>query len=262
VKLRQKVNVIHEIGTKEQRRHRKRELKAEQILDAAMGLLEQYGMEALTLHRVAKELDYVPGALYRYFASKDVLLAALQRRTITELHAHFRQRRSRWQGILGTWGLPPGTLVLAELLCVGQWYCSMPTTHPQHYRLISLLLVDPRFLVPDDEVAKSALVLMEFLRDAQGLFAQAMDLQVVKRADPIEITAVFWSSLHGAVLFQKMRRFQSDLFDPQRLGGMAVKTLLAGWGANSSELEQATLAFEKLIDSKVLEQLIALYFYV
>ena len=33
------------------------------------------------MHRLAKAVDYTPGALYRYFDSKDVLLSALVVRT-------------------------------------------------------------------------------------------------------------------------------------------------------------------------------------
>jgi AcrR family transcriptional regulator len=48
-----------------------------------MGVLER---EGITLQRVAHALGITTTALYRYFPSKDPLLAALQRDAVTELH--------------------------------------------------------------------------------------------------------------------------------------------------------------------------------
>ena len=44
---------------------------------AATHLLEHEGEAALTLRRLAKELGLVPNALYRYFPSREVLIAAV-----------------------------------------------------------------------------------------------------------------------------------------------------------------------------------------
>src|SRR5688572_26943652 len=64
---------------------RKRELKAEAVLDAATALLEAEGLDGVTLGRVAAAMDLVPAALYRYYDSKDALLAGLQRRAVAQI---------------------------------------------------------------------------------------------------------------------------------------------------------------------------------
>lgn len=46
------------------------------IMDAALALLEREGEDALTLRRLAKEVGVTANALYRYFSSRDVLVAA------------------------------------------------------------------------------------------------------------------------------------------------------------------------------------------
>ncbi|WP_420596013.1 TetR/AcrR family transcriptional regulator [Deinococcus sp.] len=50
---------------------------AEQILAAALALLEQRGRAGLTLRALATELNLTPNALYRYFPSREALLAAV-----------------------------------------------------------------------------------------------------------------------------------------------------------------------------------------
>ena len=67
------------------RSERRRKERSDRVLDAAMRLLVEEGAHALTIQRLAHDLDYAVGALYRYFPSKDALLADLQRKVIHEL---------------------------------------------------------------------------------------------------------------------------------------------------------------------------------
>jgi TetR/AcrR family transcriptional regulator, tetracycline repressor protein len=52
-------------------------LSRERIVDASFGLLESEGWEALSMRRLAQELDVWPMAVYRYFRDKDELVEAL-----------------------------------------------------------------------------------------------------------------------------------------------------------------------------------------
>lgn len=47
------------------------------VVDRAITLLDQTGLEALTMRRLAAELGVQPGALYHHFADKSALLAAV-----------------------------------------------------------------------------------------------------------------------------------------------------------------------------------------
>ena len=57
------------------RRERRRQETIERILDAAMRLMAEQGYEAFTIARLAGDLNYAVGALYRYFKGKDAILA-------------------------------------------------------------------------------------------------------------------------------------------------------------------------------------------
>jgi len=52
-------------------------LSRERILDAALRLADAEGVEALSMRRLAQELDVWPMAVYRWFRDKDELVAAL-----------------------------------------------------------------------------------------------------------------------------------------------------------------------------------------
>ena len=49
----------------------------EEILAAAVALLQQEELSALSLRQLAKQLDLSPTSLYRYFESKQQLITAL-----------------------------------------------------------------------------------------------------------------------------------------------------------------------------------------
>ena len=52
-------------------------LSRERILRAARELVEEEGMNTLSMRRLAQELDVWPMSVYRYFQDKDELLDAL-----------------------------------------------------------------------------------------------------------------------------------------------------------------------------------------
>ena len=57
---------------------RRRQRVREAILEAAERLFADEGPEALSIRRLADEIDYSPAAIYKYFESKDALLDVLK----------------------------------------------------------------------------------------------------------------------------------------------------------------------------------------
>ena len=47
------------------------------VVERAIGVLDESGLDALTMRRLAADLGVQPGALYHHFDGKDALLAAL-----------------------------------------------------------------------------------------------------------------------------------------------------------------------------------------
>ncbi|WP_051581752.1 TetR/AcrR family transcriptional regulator C-terminal domain-containing protein [Pseudonocardia acaciae] len=57
--------------------------RRDEVLHAALDLLDEVGLDALTTRRLAHRLGVQPGALYRHFDSKRTLLAALVDHLVT-----------------------------------------------------------------------------------------------------------------------------------------------------------------------------------
>lgn len=75
---------------------RTRKFTKEAVVDAAIGLIEADGLEALTMRRLGRTLGVEGMALYTYFRGKDELLDAVAERILEGLDTNF-DRSAPWQ---------------------------------------------------------------------------------------------------------------------------------------------------------------------
>lgn len=247
------MNVIHNTRAEvpaagDDRRSKRRDDRSEAILDAAMRLVETSGLEALTLARVADALGYVTTAIYRYFPSKDALLAALQRRAIAEIQAHFDGRVTALREHAA--GVQPATLALACLLELADLYVALPSSHPRSWHFVAILLGDPRPLLSDEEALRTAPLLVAFLAAVGVLFERAAHEKALNPGSAQDRVLAYWAALHGAACMEKMRRIAPALPSAEAIGRGSARSLLASWGASSARLAAASNCLESMGSSR------------
>lgn len=235
------MNVIHTTPATS-RAESRRELKTEAMLARAMEILEADGLEGLTLQRVAQAMGLVTTAIYRYFPSKDALMAALQRRAVRVIAAHFQSELAAVGPRLEK--ATPETASLALLLAMADLYFALPVARPEEWRFVALLLGDPRQLLSEAETAKTAPLLEGFLRDMEALFARAAKTKALDDGDASERVFAFWSALHGAHCLDKVRRVSKAAPSVEAIGRLTALALLSSWGATSARISAA----RRLID--------------
>lgn len=90
-------------------------LSRERILDTAIALVDNDGIEALSMRRIAQQLDVWPMSLYRYFRDKDELIEALGDATAEQVglpdpDAPWRQQAAELlRGLRAAFARHPGT---------------------------------------------------------------------------------------------------------------------------------------------------------
>lgn len=86
-------------------------LSAERIVEAACGILDDYGLGDLTMRRVAEALGVKAGALYWHFPNKQSLLAGVADKVLSPLERPVVDADGTW---LGEWAGNVRALLLAH----------------------------------------------------------------------------------------------------------------------------------------------------
>lgn len=206
------VNMIHSL------QDRRREATRARIVEAGLDRVADGGLEALSMHAVAAAVDLTPGALYRYFASKDDLLLAMELEVLDAW-------RARLAAAAGDAPTP-----LAGVVRATRAYLALAAEDPNRFALISHLLGDPRPRL-DDERARA---LVPPLLGLLGLVA--VPLGGLDRA------VLLFASLHGLSQLRKLNRLAPAPLDAEGLADRLVDTLLLGFGFPPEAIAHARAA--------------------
>lgn len=233
---------------------RQRNDKTEAILDAAMQLAASGGLEALTLGRVAESLGVVTTALYRYFASKDALLAALQRRAVVALHARYMTSLEPLTPPTGATKAPAKSVearvaALVPVLATGRFYIALPTTEPENFGLVARLIGTPGVVIPDEEAAAAVPLVASFLQAVGMRVEAAVKAGAIESGDAAQRTVMLWAAFHGLTQLSKLQRITPSL-STEALVDASTHTILRGWGATSDVLELAQQALARAIKKR------------
>jgi AcrR family transcriptional regulator len=213
--------------------------RVESIISSAMTIIEKEGIETLTIHRLAKDMNWAVGAMYRYFPSKDALFVELQCRVIDEFSQLLNDGLVELDNFNTRRKAEKKTRALSVPFAVSRLYQEFARKQPAHFRLISLTIGDPAPRLDDEFGSRVIAELMPVLvRVAKG-FNEATGLKALSTGNDLKRTVTFWSAIHAIVPLAKFGRFDAKLFDADALMEEVVFTLLKGWSAPESHLVDA-----------------------
>lgn len=204
-----------------------------------MDLVTQEGLAGLTIHRLAKELNYTVGALYRYFDSKDDLIAILQADGMMALLETLREIRRECYHWAEQQQVPADTKELLQLLVVGDFYASFALSGSAHYRLMSLMLGHPEPVIGDEQAKHVLMVSQPIFDDLREHLNRAVEVGALGDGPEQDRTLVLWSSLFGLMQVQKVGRLTPDFLDCERVLAQLLRSLLLGWGATTEKVDHA-----------------------
>ncbi|MCA9918450.1 MAG: TetR/AcrR family transcriptional regulator [Anaerolineales bacterium] len=171
------------------------------ILYNARQMIVAQGIDGLSIRALADSIDYTPGALYKYFNSKEALVDAVRADCFEELNIFIAER-------VGTAVTTPEMLLLGGLA-----YIEYAAQRPQEYHL--MFNMEPSHATSGEQrkMAMRALLLIVQLGIAQG--------QIVAQGgyDAAIIAYHCWATVHGIASLQAtvLLEERSDLADTNRL---------------------------------------------
>jgi AcrR family transcriptional regulator len=218
-------------------RQRRREGNIEGFIDAALEVLLEEGYDALTVGKVAQRIGCAVGAMYRYFASKDELMVAVQRRVIDEINAQLSAALGRLDAHVGrARTLDKKQVALLRLMVVPLVHEWVAVERPAYFALLSLSISTPKVLVKTEQAAPSMMSLMSLNLTVARLFEEAAAAGALAAGDAIRRAVILWASHHGILQLRKLDRFGLPALAAANLSIETVQPLLTGWGASSDEL--------------------------
>ncbi len=222
------------------RRETERDARVDWILDAALDVVVREGLGALTTPRLAKGLNYTPAALYRYFASKDALLLALETRTARRYYARFFSVFGAAREKLPE--LRPRPRALAQILVAIRVYSALASAEPEHFQLVSVLVSGDRSWMTADAAATLREELLPQVSEVIGLFALAADAGALAEGNHAHRAIGIWIALHGFLAVTPLAQAHPSLLSMDAIADEHVTALLRGWGASARDLATAAEA--------------------
>ncbi|BCJ54573.1 hypothetical protein Asp14428_60480 [Actinoplanes sp. NBRC 14428] len=181
-------------------------------MEAALTVLEAEGAAALTIRRIAADVEYTAPIVYQYFASKDAL--------IVELIAHgYELMLAEAKRIAGE-----ERDVDRRFLGVARGYMRFAAEHPHLFAVMNNGIV-----IAADERQRVTKPTVDLLLELITTWA---DAHGVVLADPVEAGEIVWGALYGIASLGQLGVIGAER--AERLGEQALATILRGWLAGPS----------------------------
>jgi AcrR family transcriptional regulator len=178
------------------------------LVQEAVRTIRRGGVHALTLRRVGEKLGVSRTALYRHFADKSALLAAVAREGFRSLRLQLLEAwESHGHGREG-------------LNAMGIAYVEFAVANPSHYRVMFGGYVTDAG-VRDPELAQEGAGAFQVLVDAI-LFLQEQG--VVRRDQPLQLAQYIWANVHGIAMLAIDGQLKQPVGDVVRFSNERMRT--------------------------------------
>ena len=116
----------------------------------------------------------------------------------------------------------------------------MAEKSPARYRMVDLMLVDPRTMVREEDRMTVLQTLFELLGRVENRLEQAAQDKIISQGPFRERTIGLWSSLLGISSMQKMRRLYPEQVPAENLISHTLHPLFIAWECDRAALQTAS----------------------
>ena len=219
-------------------RDRHREKRRREFLDVARRIINTEGHDALTMQRVTEAVGSSTGGIYIYFASKDVLMAELQREAFDVMVASYLLGQSQLDAVLEERGADLPAAALARAVATCRFWIDSEETLPGEIELSRRLIAGATapMAQPGEGVLPAALRLLD---EGRQRLDAAVEAGVLDPGNSLERAVMLVASMTGVLLTSKLGGWDTSLFDGRHLATGLVSDILVGWGATREQLAVA-----------------------
>lgn len=220
------------------RRSTKHETRRRQLLDAAMAIVVEEGLDGLTVAGIAKRLDAAVGSLYRYFPGKDALIVGLQERAIRDFHGHLVARLAAARDVLGEHTeTAPGRLAL--IMVPLHVYLADGRAETSRHRLLDTFLSFPTPVLGDEQAREVDEALEPLMQVITDLITAAVETGALAPGDCRVRTQLVVAAVHGLDHMRKRDRVIPERLRVARILPELLASFLRGWGGRDEDIARA-----------------------
>jgi AcrR family transcriptional regulator len=202
------------------------------LLEAALGLVSEKGVEGFSLREAAREVGVSPAAAYRHFEDKKALLAALAIDGMGRLALAMEVALARVNGEPGS----PARAV-AELAAVGEAYVEFAVDSPSHFQVMFGPWCDhPDLTEVPAEARPNGRDPFQILVDSLDGLVRSGAITPARR-EGAEIVA--WSGVHGLAALLVSEALPLGPVERAQALALIVRTQLLGMGCAPALLAPA-----------------------
>lgn len=209
------------MGIAERRQREREELQAA-IIDAAVAIVSEQGIDALSVRAVADRIEYSHATIYLYFKGKDELLRAV-------VHAGF----DRFDGMLmRALEESEGAGTQGALAAVRRAYIDFALEHTAYFRLMfnipGVPCMEPDCRPSDLGVMGEPLPRRDTWNRFGEIIARGIAAGELPWRDPEQGTIAFWAILHGYVSLYLAGHLDRNVHGADELEAMIAAAMPGG----------------------------------
>jgi AcrR family transcriptional regulator len=223
---------------------RNRRRRTEAFLAAGLRIATDDGLEALTMARLAEELDTAVGSVYRYFSSKAELLGAIESHAIQRLHdSHDRSVPAVAEAVMP---LVEDSEALVRLVVLGRWFCAASERYPEEVRLLQLVSSRRSTSVTPEAAAGILPAAMVLVANISATIEGAVRSGDLRAGEPLGRAIMWLTAFGGVVVADDLEKYVPDVLGGGRLARQLNADLFVGWGAAPEALARIDAAIDGL----------------
>ncbi|HUN95856.1 MAG TPA: TetR/AcrR family transcriptional regulator [Bradyrhizobium sp.] len=170
-----------------ERKGRERAERESRIIAAARVIAEREGWDAVTIRRLAEEIEYSQPVLYSHFENRGAIVAAVAVEGFKEIAATLREAASGSAGRQNA------------LKNVGMAYLAFALSRPALYEAMFILPTDLRFAEAGTRP------------ELRAAFEALAAVVTPFCADVADVTETFWAALHGLAELERSGRIRPGM---------------------------------------------------
>lgn len=201
------------MGVKE-RRATEKQMRRNQILDAARKLLFSQGIENVSISRISKEAQLGVGTIYFYFKNKEDIFVALQEEGLAFLFSMILKIQGK--------SLGPDE----KLAQVAAAYYDFSQNQQEYFNIINYFLASARVYFPEKQKKQIDLSGNKILKVIETIVFQGVEEGFFQEQDPRKFSIMFWGTIHGLIQFKKLEHTTLENENLSRIYQYSVDKLI------------------------------------